>query len=186
MKHKRGDINYESGLVFWQYRGEKEVWLTAEDFTEKHRRTKAHGKQYHAANRERLNTQMRERARRNKYWLTPQHQEWRAKNQHKLRLNRLKNTYGMTGSEYDEMFADQRGVCAICSKPQPDGRLLCVDHCHQNGRVRQHLCVHCNAGLGQFFDNPDSLRRAADYIEKHARTKQHRCRNSACPLVTIV
>jgi hypothetical protein len=44
---------------------------------------------------------------------------------------------------------------------------LHVDHDHITGRVRALLCSGCNTGIGHLQDDPDVLRRAADYIEQH-------------------
>jgi len=42
-----------------------------------------------------------------------------------------------------------------------------IDHCHESGKFRDLLCSNCNSGLGLFHDNPNSLRKAAEYIEHH-------------------
>lgn len=42
-----------------------------------------------------------------------------------------------------------------------------IDHCHTTGKVREGLCSRCNVGMGLFCDDPDLLRVAADYLEKH-------------------
>lgn len=44
---------------------------------------------------------------------------------------------------------------------------LAVDHDHETGRVRKLLCHNCNRALGLMKDDPELLRRAATYIEKH-------------------
>lgn len=93
------------------------------------------------------------------------------------RRYRLKYDFGLTQEQYDEMFAEQGGVCAICGQPETAitrGEVirLAVDHCHASGRVRQLLCAHCNHGLGHFRDSPERLRAAADYIEFHAALRQ--------------
>ena len=81
------------------------------------------------------------------------------------RSNYYKRTYGITEADYDVMYFEQDGCCAICGKHQTqDKRRFCVDHCHETGNVRALLCNTCNTALGKFQDNEDLLRRAADYI----------------------
>lgn len=62
-------------------------------------------------------------------------------------------------------------ICEICrvtlTTKGPHGYTL--DHDHRSGIVRGWLCVKCNAGLGNFGDNPEYLRAAATYLEKHRR-----------------
>jgi len=75
----------------------------------------------------------------------------------------------MTLAEYDQLFAAQGGVCAICKRPPTRGRnTLDVDHCHDTGRVRGLLCSHCNRCIGLMANDPSRLRGAADYLGTHA------------------
>jgi len=62
------------------------------------------------------------------------------------------------------MLTKQGGVCLVCFCP-PAGKRLAVDHDHVTGAVRGLLHIRCNAGLGQFDDDPALLRQAADYLE---------------------
>jgi len=80
------------------------------------------------------------------------------------RTYHLKRRYGITAEEADVMLAEQDGVCAIC-RTAPAAQ---VDHDHATGKVRELLCFNCNGGLGQFRDDPEVLRAAADYVEQHA------------------
>lgn len=80
--------------------------------------------------------------------------------------------YGVTYDVYVAMLDDQDNRCAICGRtPDPNGikaaSRLHVDHDHLTGTVRQLLCGRCNQGVGFFGDDPDRLRAAADYIERH-------------------
>ena len=77
----------------------------------------------------------------------------------------LKCRYGITLEDYALMLAEQGGVCAICGTPPSEARVLDVDHCHESGTVRGLLCRSCNLCLGRMSDDPDLLRRAADYLE---------------------
>jgi len=99
---------------------------------------------------------------------------WYAQNKPRLNdLQRrwaLKKDYGLTLEEYDAMVAVQGGLCGLCGQPpqayQTSRRKLRVDHCHETNSIRGLLCHHCNVGIGHFFDSPELLRAAADYIER--------------------
>jgi hypothetical protein len=93
----------------------------------------------------------------------------------------LQRNYGITEAGYDAMLAAQGGVCAVCGQPpKPEGvraaSRLHVDHDHaccpgvkSCGKcIRALLCLTCNHGLGNFYDDPALLRRAADYLERYA------------------
>jgi hypothetical protein len=85
----------------------------------------------------------------------------------------LKRHYGITMTEYTEMYNSQHGKCAICGNPETTklhGKIrdLSVDHCHTTGKVRQLLCNACNHILGEAKENVKILLAAAAYIEKHS------------------
>ncbi|HMD54364.1 MAG TPA: endonuclease domain-containing protein, partial [Phycisphaerae bacterium] len=96
----------------------------------------------------------------------------RAQNKDHYRDKDLRKNFGITIDQYNEMLANQGGVCAICSQPERSMRgenvkLLAVDHCHSTGEIRQLLCSRCNPMLGYAGDSSDMLRKGADYIDKH-------------------
>ena len=80
------------------------------------------------------------------------------------REQRLRSDYGLTPEIHMELLRRQNGLCAICGKLDPSGTLD-IDHCHVTGKVRGLLCGSCNRGIGQLGDNPDRLRKAAEYLE---------------------
>ncbi len=71
--------------------------------------------------------------------------------------------YGINLAEYEALLAKQDGKCAICGG-KDEWFSLAVDHCHGTGRIRGLLCSQCNRGLGLFKDNPEHLKRAAEYL----------------------
>jgi hypothetical protein len=75
----------------------------------------------------------------------------------------LMKLYGISLAEYNEMFEDQKGRCAICEEHYP---VLCVDHCHVTGRVRKLLCSCCNASLGQLRENERIVENLLNYIRR--------------------
>lgn len=85
------------------------------------------------------------------------------------RRNNLQKTFGKGVLDtYQELFDKQEGVCAICSSAE-NGRYkhLSIDHCHDSGKIRGLLCNNCNRGIGLLKDNPELLRKAAEYVETH-------------------
>ena len=80
--------------------------------------------------------------------------------------NNYNSKYGLSLQQVEEKLTNQNYKCSICKKSL---RLLqyAVDHNHQTNEVRDLLCQACNKGLGFFYDNPEFLREAASYLERH-------------------
>lgn len=79
----------------------------------------------------------------------------------RVRKAKLRSLYGMTPADRDIMAEKQGQRCLICCQPRP----LVIDHDHQTGRVRGLLCDPCNTGIARFGEEPETLRRAAQYLE---------------------
>lgn len=77
----------------------------------------------------------------------------------------LQKTHKISLEEYNEMFEQQGGVCAICGNP-PGKKMLAVDHCHTTGKIQGLLCSLCNIGLGHFKDSTFRLTSAIKYLEQ--------------------
>jgi hypothetical protein len=79
----------------------------------------------------------------------------------------LKNKYGITFDQYRVLLGAQGNACKICGSFSPGAskKYFSVDHDHKNGKIRGILCHGCNAGLGMFKEDTESLRRAAVYLE---------------------
>jgi len=78
----------------------------------------------------------------------------------------LKNNYGLTLKQYDEIFEEQGGVCELCGGTNVNGYRLCVDHDHKTGKIRGLLCHKCNVKLG-VIENVDFAARVKKYLKKH-------------------
>jgi hypothetical protein len=91
----------------------------------------------------------------------------------------MKRRYGITAVEYDKMFEEQNGVCAICEQPeksyQRDGApsSLAIDHCHDTGKIRGLLCHHCNRGIGFLQDSAEIVLKAAVYLDNNTAAVTH-------------
>jgi len=104
----------------------------------------------------------------------------------------LRAVYSLTLEEYESLYASQSGACAICGGaivkgfdpiaersgtrgPLPNSAHVDHDHACCAGRkscgrcIRGLLCGRCNAAIGHFRDDPDLIRRAADYVTTHRR-----------------
>ena len=107
-----------------------------------------------------------EAQKRNRAQRTEQQRAWKKANKHKEREYYTRYRYGIELELYNAMHEAQGGVCAICRNP-PHRSVLCIDHCHETGRVRGLLCNCCNAMLGRLKDDKQALQRAIDYLDKH-------------------
>jgi hypothetical protein len=87
------------------------------------------------------------------------------------RERHLVKKYGVTFARYAELLSEQGGCCVICRRPEPDNRMLDVDHDHDTGVVRGLLCTSCNRVLGHAHDSEERLRAAADYLSSRKSRK---------------
>src|SRR5271166_4849389 len=62
----------------------------------------------------------------------------------KIRIRKLWALYKITEERYQEMWAEQKGLCYLCELPELDGRRLSVDHDHSTDQIRKLLCRRCN------------------------------------------
>lgn len=81
----------------------------------------------------------------------------------KLR-SEMRCKYGISLTEYEQMFYDQSGRCKICKTQSSGFPRLNVDHHHQSGKIRGLLCSACNQGLGHFKDSPEIIDKAREYL----------------------
>lgn len=90
--------------------------------------------------------------------------EYRARDRSAWLNSSLKYRFNITLDEWNRLFDDQDGRCAICdhefTKKTPH-----VDHCHETGVIRGLLCGGCNRMLGQARDSARILRKGAEYLE---------------------
>jgi hypothetical protein len=103
------------------------------------------------------------------------YRKWRDRPEGREKLRRvrrnyiLKLRYDVSLQEFNRMLGLQNGRCAICGKVPDEGRSPALDHDHETGEARGILCHHCNAGLGHFREDPDIMRKAAEYLREHKR-----------------
>lgn len=95
-----------------------------------------------------------------KYWSTHRDQK---------RNNDLKLKYGITLDDYNKLFEEQQGCCAICGIHNSELKCpLGVDHNHITEKIRGLLCRECNSAIGKLKSDygTDLLKVAINYIEK--------------------
>lgn len=138
------------------------------------------GKAYREKNREAVLE--RERAYRQSARGRETQRAWREANSEKVKASKraerqrnkdtrrdydFRQKYGITLADYDRMFAEQDGLCAICFQPPTGGRRMAVDHNHETGKVRGLLCLRCNLAIGNLRDDPMVIASAFSYVEAH-------------------
>lgn len=82
----------------------------------------------------------------------------------------IRGRYRPCSATVDELREAFTGRCHVCGVPELElTRKLCVDHCHETGLFRGHLCGRCNSVLGMLEDSQDLLVALGTYLDK---TKQ--------------
>lgn len=95
--------------------------------------------------------------------------DWARNNPDKVKETKLKRKYNLTLNQYNELYIEQKGVCAVCFCPETTKylgkiRQLCVDHNHSNGKVRGLLCSNCNRAAGLLKDSPVVCSSLVNYL----------------------
>lgn len=87
--------------------------------------------------------------------------------------NQLKQNYGITLEDYNELLKKQGYSCAICGRLENENhpftkkpQRFSVDHDHITGKVRGLLCNRCNLTIGKFDDDVSLFQSAILYLEK--------------------
>lgn len=91
-----------------------------------------------------------------------------------IAVARIARVYGLDAATFQALNKAQGGACSICRSVFDATNVPAVDHdhkcCPDRARscgkcVRGLLCARCNLALGGMDDDPERLRRAAEYVE---------------------
>ena len=96
-------------------------------------------------------------------WLS--NPEFREKGKARNRRWQRQNFYGLSFTDEILLREYQNNECPLCKVKFKTDSDYHVDHCHQTNKIRGLLCPSCNKALGLFKDDPNTLRRAATYVE---------------------
>ena len=91
--------------------------------------------------------------------------EWRINNKDRVKNSKLYSVFKITLDDYNKILENQNNKCLICDKLfNEEGKYLCVDHCHNTGKIRGLLCSKCNGSLGWFEKYSDNI---LEYLSKN-------------------
>lgn len=98
---------------------------------------------------------------------------WKLRNPKLTAMTQLRSKYGLTREDAEAAYTTTRNPASRCDGcgglliiPGRKFKAGHVDHDHVTARVRGFLCHHCNITLGHVKDNPTTLRRLAEYLER--------------------
>lgn len=145
----------------------KQCGVCGEDFTTSRshvkycsRRCRVIGHSTRAKVRNKINPQLR----------SDYMKEYRKRNNLAVRKHRLKNWYGISLEQYEQLLLDCGNRCMICTREFTSSSHVHVDHIHgeENSEkaIRGLLCYKCNPALGLFEDNQDHLQAAIAYLKR--------------------
>lgn len=112
---------------------------------------------------------------------------WLDKTENRIKVNALAQIrqqarkYGLSLAEYKALLLKMPDRCEVCGEsPSFDNRgggakyvsptsrrTIYIDHDHVTGAIRGFLCHGCNFAIGMVYEDPEVLRKLADYLERH-------------------
>lgn len=110
-------------------------------------------------------------SRRNREYLREKQRRYYAENYH-LSIRAHMRRYGKDEKWYLDQYEKQKGLCAICGKPEKTKRTdgkpwrLAADHNHVTGAIRGLLCVSCNNRLAT-LEAHEWLPKAMAYLKQY-------------------
>jgi hypothetical protein len=103
----------------------------------------------------------------NKELIREKQRKFNKENPIKRKNSMLKYQYGITLIDYNKMFEQQKGKCAICKRHQNNlTRTLSVDHNHKTNEVRALLCITCNTDVSVVENR---LKEMLKYLNKYRK-----------------
>jgi len=78
--------------------------------------------------------------------------------------SRLRNEYE---NRYPRPKIGTNFHCPVCDKIKEHkfNNDICLDHNHDTGEIRGYLCGSCNASIGKFHEDTETLKRAILWLE---------------------
>jgi len=129
----------------------------------------SYNREIYRKNSKEMNARTVERRRKNPTKSRAAGARFAARNPQKIKMWRryhLIKKYGITEEDYQRMFDEQNGGCAICGGTKGKNGRLHIDHNHATGKVRGLLCSPCNVAIGMLRENPALFQKAQDYIAR--------------------
>ncbi len=95
--------------------------------------------------------------------------EYNHRHRPKRKDQALQRHYGIGLEEYNQLFEEQNGGCAICGTTEPGGKWknFHVDHDHETRKVRGLVCSNCNTSMGLVKEDIHTLKSMIQYLESH-------------------
>ncbi len=85
-----------------------------------------------------------------------------------LRERTLAKIYNLTPEQYEQIYQNQAGKCAICNMSF-GSKTPHTDHCHKTKKVRGLLCMQCNVILGmiekKLLSNVNLMSTITEYLK---------------------
>lgn len=72
--------------------------------------------------------------------------------------------YDISIEQFEHLFTEQKGLCAICENPLTDFHGTTVDHDHKTHKVRGLVCHRCNLLVGWVEQSKERIPKVFSYL----------------------